>query len=125
MKMKKKIIPLYIAASLLASGCSSHSGSSMLPAATSSNAGTGAKLSIVVPRASSGRSTQRRPQYVSPSSAQLKVAVNGGTASTYGLSPSTPGCAVVLQNLNCVFTIAAPAGNDSFAAPETCSRATL
>jgi hypothetical protein len=77
-------------------------------------AATGAKLTVVIPHPVSG-STARRPAYVSPSSAQLLVAVNGGSTTTYGLSASSPGCTVVQSNVTCAFQIAAGAGNDAFA----------
>jgi hypothetical protein len=112
--------PLCIAATIFASACSGGGGNSITPASISTStpiasAGTAAKLSIVVPQKSTTSSqSAKRPQYVSPSSAQLYVAVNGGTPSTYGLSPSTPGCSVIAGQLTCAFTVPAPAGSDSF-----------
>lgn len=44
----------------------------------------------------------------------MKVAVNGGPASGYGLTPSTPGCSLVQAALTCVFSIPAAPGKDSF-----------
>ena len=121
MKMHQ-LRPLCIAATLLVSACSGGGGGSITPASptstsTTSSAGAAAKLSIVVPQKSttSSQLTKRAPQYISPSSAQLNVAVNGGSTTAYGLSPSTPGCTVTAQQLSCVFSIPAPAGNDSFA----------
>jgi hypothetical protein len=116
----KPLHVLSIAGLFVASACSSH-GTDALPMSASTpaaghTAGTAAALSIVVPSAkgSATASTVRRPQYVSPSSSQLQVAVNGGTASTYGLTPATPGCSVVSGNLTCTFSIAAPPGTDAF-----------
>jgi serine/threonine protein kinase, bacterial len=86
-------------------------------AAPSSNAR--ATLTIVVPQASgttsTTASTRRMPRYVSPASANLQVAVNGGTATSYGLTPSSPGCATQAGNLTCTFAIAAPTGADTMA----------
>lgn len=108
---------LSIAGLFAVSACSSHGTAALPPAAPKpATAGTGATLSVVVPRASgvTTGSTSRRPQYVSPSSAQLQVAVNGGSPSTYGLTPTSPGCGVVSGNLTCTFSIAAPPGTDAF-----------
>ncbi len=55
------------------------------------------------------------PRYVSPASTNLQVAVNGGTGTSYGLTPSSPGCATQAGNLTCTFSIAAPAGSDTLA----------
>jgi streptogramin lyase len=113
----KPLHVLSIAGLVVASACSSH-GSSALPMPGSTpparNTGTAATLSIVVPQPARTTSA-RRPQYVSPSSAQLQVAVNGGAPATYGLTASTPGCGIVSANLTCSFAIAAPPGNDAFA----------
>lgn len=113
----------YLAAVLLvaASACSSH-GSTVLPQSSSgstpvspSSKGTSAKLSIQVPRPSSGTaSTRRQPKYVSPSTTQLVVAVGNGTSTSYGLTSASPGCTTQVTTLNCVFTVAAPAGQDTF-----------
>lgn len=83
-------------------------------AATSGSAH--ATLTIVVPRVTgTTTSSLRSPRYVSPSSANLQVTVNGGTPTTYGLAPSSPGCATLAGNLTCTFSIAAPTGNDTLA----------
>lgn len=112
----KPLHVLSIAGLFAVSACSSH-GSSALPTPASApparNASTAATLSIVVPQPSR-TSSARRPQYVSPSSTQLQVAVNGGSPVTYGLTPSTPGCALMTGNLTCTFSIAAAPGNDAF-----------
>ncbi len=115
----KPLHVLSIAGLVVVSACSSH-GTDALPMSASTpaghTAGTAAALSIVIPqtRGSATASSLRRPQYVSPSSAQLQVAVNGGTASTYGLTPASPGCSVVSANLTCTFSVAAPPGTDAF-----------
>ena len=117
----KPLHVLSIAGLFVASACSSH-GTDALPMSASTpaaglGAGTAAALSIVIPQStgSATASAVRRPQYVSPSSSQLQVAVNGGTASTYGLTPTSPGCSVVSGNLTCTFSVAAPPGTDAFA----------
>jgi hypothetical protein len=86
--------------------------SSSAPARTASSA----KLSVIVPQANAitPASGRRRPKYISPSSAQLQVAVNQGTPVSYGLTPSSPGCSVISGSLSCTFSIAAASGNDSF-----------
>ena len=111
------------ALALAATGCSGGTHAlTPAPAATAapntapaSKAGTSAKLTILVPRPVSGTAARRRPAYVSPSSTALNVAVNGGTVTTYGLTPSSPGCAVQSAVLACTFAIVVPAGNDSLA----------
>jgi hypothetical protein len=115
----KRLHVFSIAALVAVSACSSH-GAPALPQVAPKPATTGtggATLSIVVPRASevTAASSSRRPQYVSPSSAQLQVAVNGGTPATYGLTPSSPGCNTATAGLTCTFTVAAAPGNDTFA----------
>jgi NHL repeat len=114
----------YLAAALLlaASACSSHGSSGMLPQTSSatspikpSSGKTAAALSIKVPRLSASASSNRRaPQYVSPSSTQLVVAVNNATPVTYALTPQSPGCSVQVTTLICTFSVAAPAGQDAF-----------
>jgi hypothetical protein len=106
---------------LALSACGGHGGGGALPPASPVTSitkapakGTRATLSVIVPHPVTG-SQARRPAYVSPSSAQLLVAVNSGTPTTYGLSPQSPGCATVQGNIQCIFQIAAAAGNDSFA----------
>ena len=108
----------------LTTACSSSHGATTLPltptAPTSGGGnpvtGTQASLRITVPRAGTATSsTTRRPRYVSPSSAKLLVAVNGGTTTTYGLTPSTPGCTVQVTTLLCTFAIPAPSGPDTLA----------
>jgi len=105
--------------------CSGGKGGSLVPSApaataTPPGAGSGtsgssrATLTVVVPHAAAA-STKRAPKYVSPSSAALSVAVNGGTATSYGLTATSPGCAVVSGNTTCTFSIVAPAGHDAFA----------
>lgn len=79
---------------------------------TRPSSGATAALSIVIPHPSAA-SSQLRPAYVSPSSATLAVAVNGGTPATYGLTASSPGCSVVQGNTQCVLQVPAPAGDDS------------
>jgi hypothetical protein len=103
--------------------CSGGGGSAVPPSthamtAPAAPAGaTRAALTVVVPRpgASAGSSTRRMPRYVSPSSAALQVAVNGAAATTYGLTPQSPGCVVQAGNLTCTFAIAAPVGSDTLA----------
>ncbi len=120
--MKLKIFrSISTAALVVASACSSHGTSSVLPGgpatvAPAKGSVASANLSIVVPRSgASTSSNRRRPMWVSPSSAQLKVAVNSGQATVYGLTANAPGCSVVVANITCTFSVAAPAGNDSFA----------
>lgn len=108
---------------LAATACSSHGGAVVPPVAVSGGSaaaqpasGTRAQLSIVVPNPSASSSANRRsPRYVSPSSANLQVAVNGGAPVSYGLTPQSPGCGVVAGNTTCSFTIPAPPGTDSLA----------
>jgi hypothetical protein len=57
----------------------------------------------------------RRPNYVSPSSANLIVTVNGGAPATYGLTTQSPGCAMQNGKQTCSFSVAAPAGVDALA----------
>lgn len=110
----KPLQAISIAGLIAVSACSSHGAA--LPPGEQTAATTGAKLTVIVPRASTPAtaSSIRRPQYVSPSSTQLQVAVNGAAPATYGLTPSSPGCSIVSANLTCTFTVAAAAGNDSF-----------
>lgn len=106
-----------------ATACSSHGGTAVTPPAVAAGSspvttsGTRAQLTVVVPQAGAAKSSSsvRRPRYVSPSSANLVVAVNGGTPSTYGLTPQSPGCAVQNGKLTCSFSVPAPAGLDSLA----------
>jgi hypothetical protein len=85
------------------------------PGAPAAGSSSGARLTIVVPQRASGTAARRRPAYVSPSSTTLDVAVNGGAATSYGLTPNSPGCVVQSATLSCTFQIVAPAGQDSFA----------
>lgn len=105
-----------------ATACSSRAGTVTPPVAASgagvaaTASGSRATLSVKVPvKTTTTSATSRRPAYVSPSSANLLVAVNGGTATTYGLTQQSPGCAPVSGYVQCTFTVAAPAGTDAFA----------
>jgi len=112
------------AAATLLAGCSG-AGKTLLPATPAASAtpsgsspvqGTSrASLTVVVPRAGTSPAMRRRPAYVSPSSSILGVAVIGATATTYGLTLNSPGCAVIDANLSCTVSIVAPPGNDAFA----------
>lgn len=110
------------AGALVALAACSSRGGSVVPAAAPAQhggaptAGTRARLTIAVPLAS-GTATaanRRLPRYVSPASTSLSVAVNGGTASTYGLTPQSPGCVTQAAQLQCTFSVVAPVGSDSF-----------
>jgi hypothetical protein len=115
-----KYYALLASAALVLGGCGG--GHSALPPASPLGArataapahAAGATLSVVIPHPLSGSRT-RRPAYVSPSSAQLLVGVNGGATTTYGLSATSPGCSVIQSNTTCTFQIPAAAGNDAFA----------
>lgn len=87
----------------------------VLPSATKApvKGAASATLSVTIPHPSASSKT-RRPAYVSPSSAQLLVSVNGGASTTYALTANAPGCSVVQGNNVCTFQIAAKAGTDSF-----------
>jgi hypothetical protein len=118
--VKRLLLALSLAG---ATACSSHGGSVNPPVSSSAPGGAGtasgsrATLSVKVPVAttSATSASKRRPQYVSPSSANLLVAVNGGTATTFGLTQQSPGCAPQSGYVQCTFTLAAPVGNDTFA----------
>jgi len=81
-------------------------------ATPSPRGGASAALTVTVPNRTA--SAKRRPAYVSPSSAELAVSVNGGTSATYGLTASSPGCTLVQGNTQCNVQVPAPAGADSF-----------
>ncbi|HTJ25587.1 MAG TPA: hypothetical protein VMA36_05410 [Candidatus Limnocylindria bacterium] len=105
-----------------ATACSSHGGAAVTPPTAPvgggvTTSGTQAKLTVIVPQAGTTTSSTsvRRPQYVSPSSTNLVVAVNGGTPTTYGLTPQSPGCVVQVGNVTCTFGVVAPAGQDALA----------
>jgi hypothetical protein len=112
-------IAAVVAAAALAA-CSGGKGGALTPglpapsATVAPSSGSHATLTVVVPHASgSATSKQRMPRYVSPSSAELQVAVNGGAATSFGLSTSSPGCGLQTGNVACTFSIAAPVGNDT------------
>ncbi|HTW85518.1 MAG TPA: hypothetical protein VMD91_15720 [Candidatus Sulfotelmatobacter sp.] len=114
---------LLAAGTLFALAACSGRGGSTVPATPATTPGapsapsgaTRATLTIAVPRAGASSAANRRaPRYVSPSSANLVVAVNGGTASTYGLTPQSPGCVTQAAQLQCTFQVVAPAGSDTF-----------
>jgi hypothetical protein len=111
------------AGALVALAACSSRGGSVVPTATPAQKGaapsakTHAQLTIAVPLASGAKAaaaSRRLPRYVSPSSTSLSVAVNGGTASTYGLTPQSPGCVTQVTQLQCTFSVVAPVGSDSF-----------
>ena len=110
-----------VAALAALAACSGGSGGLLTPGGPNAGqsapeSGSRATLTIVVPHASgTAASARRAPRYVSPSTASLQVAVNGGAATTYGLTPSSPGCGVQAGNVTCTFSIAAPAGSDTLA----------
>ncbi len=100
--------------------CASHASSplpagAVPPVAPARGGAAQATLSVHVPLAAAAASAHARPAYISPSSAQLLVAVNGGAATTYGLTAQSPGCAVTAGTLDCAFSVPAPSGNDAFA----------
>jgi len=106
---------------VILAACSGGSGARSTPAISAAQATPGAAgktratLTVVIPQATTVTAAHRRPQYVSPSSAVLSVAVNSGVAASYGLTASSPGCASQAGNLDCTFSIVAPAGHDTLA----------
>jgi hypothetical protein len=104
---------------LALASCGGHAGLPPVQAPTalataSPKGAAGAALTVVVPHPVT-TSVKRRPAYVSPSSAKLVVAVNGGVAASYGLTSTSPGCTVFQGNTQCVLQIPGPAGDDSLA----------
>lgn len=63
-------------------------------------------LTIKVPNASSTQSTERRPQYVSPATQSMTVAISGPTDvnETANLTPTSSGCASTLASTLCTLT---------------------
>jgi hypothetical protein len=118
MPMKSRALNGAVLALALAS-CGGHAGlpPATTPAALRTAAPKGAAavaLTVVVPHPATA-SARRRPAYVSPSSATLVVAVNGGAAASYGLTSTSPGCSLLQGNTQCVLQVPGPAGDDSLA----------
>ncbi len=111
--MSRHLSAALIAAAFLV-GCSRTDG--IVPPATgggttTSPASKGAKLTVIIPRLRA--SYGRHAKYVSPSSAKLLVGVNKRAATTYGLTPQSPGCTQLQNNVTCTFEIVAAAGTDA------------
>lgn len=58
------------------------------------------------------------PDFVSPSTQSIEVAINGGVPEVTNLTPSSPDCTPPSQNepLECTVPVVAPPGNDRFTA---------
>jgi hypothetical protein len=125
LRLRYGAIPLLMAALAACSGGVGSRGlvpnvpASAAPAAGGDAAPDGetrAALTILVPRSSStakSAGSGKHPAYVSPSSATLGVTINGGAATSYGLTPRTPGCATLATVLSCTFAIVVPPGHDT------------
>ena len=73
-----------------------------------------AVLVIAVP-SNSGAARARRPQYVSPSTQSLTVAVNGAAPSvTANVTPGSSGCTASSSGTTCDVSVEAPPGQDTF-----------
>jgi hypothetical protein len=75
-----------------------------------------ASLAIVIPQLVGPSAKTRAPRYVSPATALVTIAVNGGAAQSFPVSGATP-CApgTSTQSGTCsIYTINVPAGSDTF-----------
>jgi hypothetical protein len=93
-------LSLCVAAGALA-GCG---GGGMVPSGSSSQRGAmaSATLKIVVPEKTA--SGKRRPEYISPSTAQLAWSVNGNQQPAVALTTANPNCATGTSGLTCTVT---------------------
>ena len=99
-----------VCALALLAGCGAQN-AALLPHAGSVPIGASAqaRLTITIPHATSSRSAQRRPQYISPATQALAVTITGPTALSEGINLTTgnSNCTVNLySNLVCTVNLA-------------------
>jgi hypothetical protein len=109
----------YLAIALICfalAACNGGGGNSIVPSAQTSAAPqkATAKASFTIHVPAKSTSTAARPLYVSPSTAQISIAVNGGTATVSPLNPTATGCTAVSGGFTCQVVVAAPVGSDTF-----------
>ncbi len=80
--------------------------------AAPAKAAANASFTIHVPSKTAG--TSAKPQYVSPSTTQVSISVNGGAAVVAPLSPTASGCTSASNGFTCTVIVAAPVGTDTF-----------
>jgi hypothetical protein len=119
-----KRIAVCAAALVLFAGCGGGGGGTGVPGpvATPQPTGTPAgpqtavSLAITIPAPLSPSARARSPRYVSPATAQIRVAVNGGTPQTFtaGAGAACPAGTIPASGTCTVYSVQAPAGTDTF-----------
>lgn len=99
---------------LFIAGCGGggHAGSTSVPSTAGTQSGT---LGLTFGTQTGTSSTARKPQFVSPNAATAKVAVNGGTASSFDVSATSALCQTVSSVRTCAIPLTVPTGQDSIA----------
>lgn len=114
----KQLVALCVTVALIA-GCGGGGGSSSLPITPTSHDKVSVNFIVNAPSQSStvSRSTQsRRPQYLSPATQSITLAISGPTAitETQNLTVNSSGCTSSLASTICTLTVAlAPCTNPS------------
>jgi hypothetical protein len=67
-----------------------------------------------IPHRRRGERTPIHPATISPSTQSVSIAVNGGTASLFNATPSSPNCSAGSTGTTCTFAVNAPIGADTF-----------
>lgn len=114
----------------LAAGCSSGSGVNLLPGGLGTNpnasragggmldSGGGRELGVQVTMRIPERHRRAHfdvhPATISPLTRSVGIAVNGGKASVFNATPSSPNCSVGVSGTTCTFVVKAPPGSDTF-----------
>jgi hypothetical protein len=114
MRRVQTLIVFFFCVSIAA--CNGGGGNRIVPNAQTATAPAkvtaNASFSIHVP--SKGTNAAGKPQYVSPSTTQVSITVNGGTPVVAPLSPTATGCTSGSSGFTCTVTVAAPVGTDTF-----------
>ncbi len=86
-----------------------------IPTATPAGRTASVALAIVIPPKPSSSASRRGPRFVSPATASIRVAVNGGTPQDFSVGSGTP-CAPPQQTPGTctVYNVSAPLGSDTF-----------
>jgi hypothetical protein len=116
--VKHAVLLLFAALCIALTACSgAGSGAgAILPAAQkTAPARAMAHASFVVHVPAKTSTTSSKPQYVSPSTAQISISVNGAAATVSPLNPTASGCTAGSSGFTCTVNVAAPVGSDAFA----------
>ena len=122
----KRAIAFGVVLTFLA-GCSGANGGRFVPGMSPNNGGlTSAQqrvdngrrhhvhvgITMRIPR--HRRGVRLHPATISPSTQSVGISVNGGAASVFNATPSSPNCHIGSSGLTCTFGVTAPVGSDTF-----------